>query len=145
VGCALNPNVTNIEAQVNRLERKIAAGAQFVMTQPIYDRHMAKTIHDMTNRFGVPVLVGVMPLLNARNTEFLANEVPGISIPHPVCERMRGKEGDEGRKEGLAIAREMAEAVLEHFPGIYLITPLARYDLTVELSKWVREQARAPR
>ena len=140
VGCALNPNVTNIEAQCERLERKIAAGAQFVMTQPIYDRHLAKTIHDMTNRFGVPVLVGVMPLLNARNTEFLANEVPGIAIPHPVRERMRGKEGAEGRKEGLAIAREMAEAVLEHFHGIYLITPLARYDLTVELSKWVREQ-----
>jgi homocysteine S-methyltransferase len=140
VGCGFNPNVTNIEVQSKRLERKIAAGAQFVMTQPIYDRRLAKTIHDVTGRFGVPVLVGIMPLLNARNTEFLANEVPGIAIPHPVRERMRGKEGDAGRKEGLAIAREMAEAVLEHFPGIYLITPLARYDLTVELSKWVREQ-----
>ena len=139
-GCAFDPNAANIEGQGKRLERKIAAGAQFVMTQPIYDRRLAKATYDVTRRFGVPVLVGVMPLLNARNTEFLANEVPGIAIPHPVRERMRGKEGEEGRKEGLAIAREMAEAVLEHFPGIYLITPLARYDLTVELSRWVREQ-----
>jgi homocysteine S-methyltransferase len=139
-GCAFDPNAANIEGQAKRLERKIAAGAQFVMTQPIYDRRLAKAIYDVTRRFGVPVLVGVMPLLNARNTEFLANEVPGITIPHPVRERMRGKEGEEGRKEGLAVAREMAESVLEHFPGIYLITPLARYDLTVELSKWVREQ-----
>ncbi len=145
VGCAFNPNVTNIEAQTKRLERKIAAGAQFVMTQPIYDRQLAKTVHDVASQFGVPVLVGVMPLLNARNAEFLANEVPGISIPHPVRDRMRGKEGDEGRKEGLAIAREMAEAVLELFPGIYLITPLARYDLTMDLSRWVRAQAHEKR
>jgi homocysteine S-methyltransferase len=142
VGCSFNPNVTNIEGQARRLERKVAAGAQFVMTQPIYDRHLAKATYDVTKRFGIPVLVGVMPLLNARNTEFLANEVPGIAIPDAVRERMRGKEGEAGKQEGLAVAREMAEAVLEHFKGIYFITPLTRYDFTVELSQWVRAQTR---
>jgi homocysteine S-methyltransferase len=142
IGCSFNPNVQNMDGQVKRLERKLAAGAQFVMTQPIYDPALAKATAVATKQFGVPVLVGVMPLLNSRNTQFLANEVPGIEIPQQIQDRMRGKEGDDGKQEGVAIAREMAESVLEHFQAIYLITPLARYDTTVELSQWVREKTK---
>ncbi len=81
-----------------------------------------------------------MPLLNSRNAEFLHNEVPGISIPEAIRERFRGKEGSAGNAEGLAIAQELCAAVLEHFRGLYLITPLLRYDLTVELARYVRSQ-----
>jgi homocysteine S-methyltransferase len=137
-GCSFNPNVKNIAIQVKRLERKVNAGAKFVMTQPIFDRALAKKTQEVAASFGIPILVGVMPLLNTRTTEFLHHEVPGIVIPDSIRERMRGKEGEEGAKEGLAIARELAGEILQHFKGIYLITPLVRYETTVELSSAIR-------
>jgi methionine synthase I (cobalamin-dependent)/5,10-methylenetetrahydrofolate reductase len=141
IGCAFNPNARNVDSQVRKLEDKVKAGAHFVMTQPIFDPALARLTREKTRHLAVPVLVGVMPLLNSRNTEFLHNEVPGIVIPDPLRERMRGKEGAVGNAEGLAIARELCDAVLEHFEGIYLITPLMRFDLTAELSRHVRAQA----
>ncbi|MSU64482.1 MAG: hypothetical protein EXS31_19190 [Pedosphaera sp.] len=145
IGCAFNPNSRNIDSQVRKLEDKLKAGAHFVMTQPIFDPALARVTFEKTRAFGVPILVGVMPLLNARNTEFLHNEVPGIVIPDSIRERMRGKEGPVGNSEGLAVARNLCDAVLEFFSGIYLITPLMRYDLTVELSRYVREKEAATR
>jgi 5,10-methylenetetrahydrofolate reductase len=127
---------------VRKLEDKVKAGAHFVMTQPIFDPALARITYEKTRHLGIPILVGVMPLLNARNTEFLHNEVPGISIPDAMRERMRGQEGAAGNETGLAMARELCDAVLEHFKGLYLITPLLRFDLTVELSRHVRQQER---
>lgn len=137
-GCSFNPNVKNLDVQVKRLERKVAAGAQFVMTQPIFDPVQARLTYEATKSFGIPILVGVCPLLNTRNTEFLHNEVPGIVIPDKVRERMRGKEGEIGQAEGLAVAKELASEVLAYFKGIYLITPLVRYETTVALSAAIR-------
>ena len=138
IGCAFNPNARNVDSQVRKLEDKVKAGAHFVMTQPIFDPALARLTYEKTRHLGIPVLVGVMPLLSGRNTEFLHNEVPGINIPDAVRNGMRGKEGPEGNAAGLAVARELCEAVLEFFRGVYLITPLLRYDLTVELSRHVR-------
>ncbi|MDX2227379.1 MAG: bifunctional homocysteine S-methyltransferase/methylenetetrahydrofolate reductase [Verrucomicrobiae bacterium] len=142
IGCALNPNAKNFDSQIKKLEQKIRAGAQFVMTQPVYDRAKIRETHERTKDLGIPVLVGVFPLINGRNAEFLHNEVPGIVIPDAIRERMRGKEEAAGAAEGLAIAREITEEVLALFKGIYLITPLLRYETTVELSQWVRAQER---
>jgi methionine synthase / methylenetetrahydrofolate reductase(NADPH) len=138
-GCSFNPNVKNLDVQVKRLERKVAAGAQFVMTQPIFDRALAKATYEATKAFGIPIFVGVAPLLNSRNAEFLHNEVPGIVIPDGIRERMRNKEGDEGFQEGFVIAKELAAEVLNYFKGIYLVTPLVRYEATVALSQAIRE------
>jgi methionine synthase / methylenetetrahydrofolate reductase(NADPH) len=137
-GCSFNPNAKNLDAQVSRLERKLAAGARFVMTQPVFDRHLVKTMYERTRDLGVPILTGVWPLLNGRNTEFLHNEVPGIIIPDPIRSRMAGKEGPEGRRIGAAIAKEVAESILDFFPGIYLITPFLAYDTTAELAQHIR-------
>jgi len=142
IGCAFNPNAKNVDSQVRKLEDKVKAGAHFVMTQPIFDPALARLTHEKTKHLGIPILVGVMPLLNTRNTEFLHNEVPGINIPDAMRELMRGKEGAEGNAVGLAIARDLCDEILALFPGIYLITPLLRFDLTVELSHHVRAQER---
>jgi homocysteine S-methyltransferase len=142
IGCAFNPNAKNIDSQVRKLEDKVKAGAHFVMTQPVFDPALVKLTREKTQHLGLPVLMGVMPLLNARNTEFLHHEVPGINIPDRIRERMRGQEGAAGNAAGLAIARELCEAVLAHFRGIYLITPLLRYDLTAELSRQVSARHR---
>jgi methionine synthase I (cobalamin-dependent)/5,10-methylenetetrahydrofolate reductase len=142
IGCAFNPNARNLDSQTRKLEDKLRAGAQFVMTQPIFDPALVKATFERTRGFGVPILLGVMPLLNQRNAEFLHNEVPGITIPDPIRERLRGKDGPDGHEEGLRIANELCEAILESFTGIYLITPWMRFDLTARLSRFIRDQAR---
>ncbi len=138
IGCTFNPNTKHLDIQIRRLVKKLEAGAQFIMSQPIFDPAQVKQVHDAVKGFGVPMLLGVMPLLNERNAEFLHNEVPGIQIPDGIRARMRGKEKEAGAREGVAIARELAVEVLTHFPGIYLITPMMRYDLTVALTQSIR-------
>jgi homocysteine S-methyltransferase len=143
IGCAFNPNARNLDSQTRKLEDKLKAGAQFVMTQPVFDPALVKATYQRTSHFRIPVLVGVMPLLNSRNAEFLHNEVPGISIPDGIRERLRSQEGTTANSEGLRIAQELCDAVLNCFHGIYLITPLMRFDLTVQLSQFVRQQEQA--
>ncbi len=139
-GCTFNPNARNIDAQLARLERKIAAGAQYIMTQPVFDPALVREMARRLKEFQVPCLMGVWPLLNGRQAEFLHNEVPGIVIPESVRDRMRGQEAVEGRKQGMAIAKEVASEILQHFPGIYLMTPFLVYETTVELTQFVRAQ-----
>ncbi|MFY8216028.1 MAG: methylenetetrahydrofolate reductase, partial [Chthoniobacterales bacterium] len=131
-------NARNLDAQVSRLERKVAAGAQYVMTQPVFDSALVAETARRTAHLGVPVLVGVWPLLNGRQAKFLHNEVPGIVIPDVIMDRMAGLEGLEGRKEGVEIGKEITRSVLDHFPGVYLITPFQAYETTAELAAFVR-------
>ena len=93
-----------------------------------------------TQDFGVPIFKGVWPLPSGRQADFLHNEVPGIVVPEQVRIQMAGSEGDEGRARGLAIAREITRAALERFPGVYLITPFLNFELTVELTQFVRNR-----
>jgi homocysteine S-methyltransferase len=137
-GCTFNPNSRNLDAQVQKLERKIKAGARYVMTQPVFETRLVEETARRTAHFGVPVFVGVWPLLNGRQALFLHNEVPGISIPGPIMSRMEGLEGAEGRKEGVSIAKEVTRSVLDHFPGVYFMTPFLAYQTTEELSAFVR-------
>jgi methionine synthase / methylenetetrahydrofolate reductase(NADPH) len=138
IGCTFNPNSKSMDSQINRLERKIAAGAQYVMTQPVFDTRLVEEMARRTAHLKVPIFTGVWPLLNGRQTEFLHNEVPGIVIPDNIRTAMEGLEGVEGRKKGVELAKDIAKAALDHFPGVYLITPFLAYDTTVELAAFVR-------
>lgn len=137
-GCTFNPNSRNLDAQVQKLERKVAAGARYVMTQPVFETRLVEETARRTAHLGIPVFTGVWPLLNGRQAKFLHNEVPGISIPDAIMARMEGLEGDAGRKEGVAVAKEVTRAVLDHFPGVYFMTPFLAYQTTEELSAFVR-------
>ncbi len=137
-GCTFNPNGRNLDAQISRLQRKIDAGASYVMTQPVFNPDLVAETARRIKPLGIPVFIGVWPLLNGRQTEFLHNEVPGIVIPDAIRARMAGLEGEEAKAEGLAIAKEICDVVLDTFPGIYLITPFLNYELTVELTRYVR-------
>jgi homocysteine S-methyltransferase len=140
IGCTFNPNAKYLDAQIARLERKLAAGAQYVMTQPVFDPALVAAVAERTKGFGVPVFIGVWPLLNGRQAEFLHNEVPGILIPDAVRAKMAGLEGLEGRAMGVALAKEVCRAVLDNFPGVYLITPFLNYELTAELADFTRNR-----
>jgi len=133
VGVAFNPNVDRIETQVSRLRKKVQLGADFVMTQPIFDWRKARVVYDATREFNLPVFVGIMPLVSGRNADFLHNEVPGIEIPLKVRERMYRFDGERARREGVTIASEILESTLDYFNGIYLVTPFVRYEMSLDL------------
>ncbi|OBZ17895.1 MULTISPECIES: bifunctional homocysteine S-methyltransferase/methylenetetrahydrofolate reductase [Bacillales] len=137
VGAAFNPNVKHLDKAVQRLERKIASGADYIMTQPVYDPGLIERIAEATKHLTVPVFIGIMPLASGRNAEYLHNEVPGIQLSDEVRQRMSGLEGEAGRAEGVQIAKELLDAALPHFKGIYLITPFMFYDMGVQLTEYV--------
>ncbi|UOF92957.1 bifunctional homocysteine S-methyltransferase/methylenetetrahydrofolate reductase [Fodinisporobacter ferrooxydans] len=137
VATAFNPNVRFLDKAVKRLERKITSGAQYVMTQPVYDPQVIKQIYELTSHLDVPIFIGIMPLLSSRNAEFLHNEVPGIQLSEDILQRMAKYEGEDARKQGVEIAIELLDTAMQYFKGIYLMTPLLRYDMTVELTRYV--------
>lgn len=138
IGCAFNPNARSLDAELRRLEKKIQAGAHFVQTQPVYTPEAIQTLYEKTAQFGVPVFVGILPLVSYRNAEFLHNEVPGIAVPDSVRERFRVAPPEEGLNVGFEMARELIDEALVHAPGLYLITPFAKYELMAKLVSYAR-------
>lgn len=141
VGAAFNPNVKYLEKAVERLYRKVEAGADYIMTQPVYDPALIERMAELTRDIPIPIFVGIMPLASERNAEYLHNEVPGIQLSNEVRARMKGLEGEAGRKEGVEIGKELLETAMKHFNGIYLITPFMFYQMTAELTSHVWEKA----
>jgi homocysteine S-methyltransferase len=128
------PASLNYAREIARLYEKKAAGAELVMTQPVYDARALERFLDDCAPLGLPVLVGLLPLASYRNAEFLHNEVPGMQVPDAVRERMRkAGSGAAARKEGVAIAREMLAAVRGRVAGAYVMPPLERYELALEV------------
>ena len=128
------PAALNYGRELERLRQKKASGAEIVMTQPVYDPQVLLRFLDDCAPLGLPVLVGLLPLASHRNAEFLHNEVPGMQVPEAVRERMRrAGTGADARKEGVAIAREMLGAVRHRVAGAYIMPPLERYDLALEV------------
>jgi methionine synthase / methylenetetrahydrofolate reductase(NADPH) len=128
------PGAADLDKEIRRLELKRAAGADFVMTQPVFQPDLLDKVLDRIAHLGMPVLVGVLPLVSHKNAEFLHNEVPGMQIPEPIRERMRkAAPGAESRKEGVRIAREMLFGVRDRVQGAYLMPPLGKYELALEV------------
>jgi homocysteine S-methyltransferase len=130
----LEPGAADLDKEIQRLERKKAAGAELVMTQPIFQTRLLGDVLGRIAHLELPVMVGVLPLVSYKNAEFLHNEVPGMQIPEEIRERMRKTPGGEAaRKEGVKIAREMLFAVRDRVQGAYLMPPLGRYELALEV------------
>lgn len=139
VGAAFNPNVRNLDKAVQRLEKKIASGADYVMTQPVYDPDLIVQLKEATKHLDIPIFIGIMPLASGRNAEYLHNEVPGIQLSDEVRQRMAGLEGEEGRAMGVKIGKELLDVATKHFNGIYLMTPFMFYEMSVQLTEYVWE------
>jgi methionine synthase / methylenetetrahydrofolate reductase(NADPH) len=140
VAAAFNPNVRHIEKAVERLEKKIQYGADYIMTQPIFSREKIIEVKEATKHLNTPIFIGIMPLVSTNNAEFLHNEVPGIKLTDEIRTRMAAasQDSEQAVKEGMAIAKELIDTVIEHFNGVYLITPFNRYDLSVELANYIQ-------
>lgn len=147
VGCALNLLPQDPAAEIKNLKRKIKAGADFILTQPVYDSIIAREfLHTVKAAFDdllpIPVLTGVLPLYNHRHATFLHQEVPGIVIPDIIQERMV-RAGDDGPREGVKIAVEMIEELRELISGIYIMPAFSRYDYAAEIIEALRNHESA--
>jgi homocysteine S-methyltransferase len=139
IGCGADPSKPDLEKEVRRLEEKIRAGAEYVMTQPVYDPKTVETFLEMIRHLHVPVLIGILPLFSHKNAEFLHNEVPGMTIPEDIRERMRQAGSGEGAQaEGVRIAQEALLAVRDLVQGAYVMPPFNKVDLAVRVIEVLR-------
>lgn len=144
VGAAFNPNVRNLEAEVQRLAKKVQRGASFALTQAVFDPATMRLACAAVKELGIPVFAGVYPLLSSRNAEFLHNEFPGISICPTVRQRMAAAAPDRQKmmEEGIAIARELIDAFRKYADGLYLIAPLNRPRVPIQLLEYIHSKSR---
>lgn len=140
--CGAEPGALDYDREIRRLEQKKEAGAEFVMTQPVYDPALLERFLDDTAHLDLPVLVGLLPLASYRNAEFLHNEVPGMQIPEDIRARMRevGK-GPVARAEGVKIAQECLMGVVDRVVGAYIMPPFGRYTAALEILECVGYEA----
>ena len=134
VGVAANQGAVDMEREVRRFGYKVEAGADFAVTQPVFDPRALERFLERVSAWKVPVVAGIWPLLNLRNAEFLANEVPGVIVPVEVVERMRAAEAsgpDAALDEGIAIACQMIDAVRGIVQGFHIGAPAARVDVAL--------------
>jgi methionine synthase / methylenetetrahydrofolate reductase(NADPH) len=141
VGCALNLNPADPEQEIKTLRRKLRAGADFILTQPIFEPRLAqaflKTYEKQHGELGIPLLVGFLPLVTPRHAAFLHNEVPGISIPDELMHRME-RSGENSPREGIKIAIELIEQTRAFAQGVYLMPAFNRFDYVAEIIEAVR-------
>ncbi len=139
IGVAFSFRPSNPDLQLRRLEKKAALGAHFVMTQPIFDAATIEKMMEMTSHLNLLILPGLFPLISARNAEFLHNELPGITIPKEIRKRLRRYEKvEDQRKEGIDIVRNLIEQTASFVDGLYLISPLNKWEVPVTLLSDIR-------
>jgi homocysteine S-methyltransferase len=135
------PAAHDRERELRRLEEKKLAGAEIVMTQPVYDPRTLERFLDDCAPLGLPVMVGILPLASHRNAEFLHNEVPGMSIPAEYRERMaKVGGGPAARAEGIRIAQEALAAVKQRVAGAYVMPPFNRVDSALSVLEVARDR-----
>jgi homocysteine S-methyltransferase len=132
IGAALNPAAEDVDREIERFHRKIAAGARWIQTQPIYDLALLDRFLARAGGSPVPVLVGVLPLHSFRHAEFLHNEVPGITIPDVVRARLR-EAGDRALRAGIELARSLVHGVRGRYAGAYLMPSFGRFEVVAEV------------
>jgi homocysteine S-methyltransferase len=142
VSAALNVNAPDLDKQIGVLRKKIEAGVDYVITQPIYDGGLIERFLEryavLHGPLEVPVLVGLLPLNSLKNAVFLHNEVPGITVPDPIMARMDRAAGNSA-EEGARIARELADHLRPLLGGVYLLPQFRRYDLIADIVEHLRE------
>ncbi|MCC6442672.1 MAG: bifunctional homocysteine S-methyltransferase/methylenetetrahydrofolate reductase [Armatimonadetes bacterium] len=132
IGCAANPAHENLGWELERFQRKVAAGAHFVMTQPLYEIETLDRFLEKVSDFDLPILLGILPLQSYRQAEFLHNEVPGIEIPKWARDRMRDA-GESAQRAGIEMAQELLLEARDKVAGVYLMPSFGRYEVVAEV------------
>ncbi|MGE5481204.1 MAG: bifunctional homocysteine S-methyltransferase/methylenetetrahydrofolate reductase [Chloroflexota bacterium] len=137
VGVGANPTALNIEEELRRLYWKVEAGAEYIITQPVFDYRKFESFAEKAGRHKLPVIAGLWPLSSIRNAEFLNNEIPGCDVPGEILSRLRKYEDskEDSLKEGIDIARELMERIKPMIAGVQISAPFGRIATVTELLK----------
>ncbi len=134
IGVGADPGALNLDEEMRRFEWKVQAGAEYVITQPVFDLDLLEQFLRRIEHVKIPVICGIWPLSSFRNAEFMVNELR-VRVPAGFMERMRMADTPEkARQEGVEIAREMVQRVRPMVQGVQLSAPFGRYELAIEVA-----------
>jgi len=136
IGVGANPGAPNLDYEISRFEWKVDAGAEFAITQPVFDVRLLENFLQRISHCRIPILAGLWPLASLRNAEFMHNEVPGSRIPEEVMGRMRRAQDigpERARQEGVAIAKEVLKDIKGMVQGVQISPPLGRFELALQV------------
>jgi homocysteine S-methyltransferase len=134
-GAGFNPGAIDLKLELERLFKKIEAGAEYILTQPMFYADKLLDALELAEEIKVPIFVGILPLVSFRNAEFFHNEVPGMDVPSEIRKRMRvasDKGKDFAVAEGISIAQEALQSSLDYVQGAYIMPPFGRVELAIE-------------
>ena len=138
IGVGVNTGATDFEEELRKFERKVEAGAEYCLTQPVYEPRYLERFLDAVKGNKIPVLVGILPLVSSRNAEFLHNEVPGMAVPGDVRDRLaKASTKDKAQQVGVDIARDALRAARDLVDGAYVIPPFNRFELAVRVIRGI--------
>jgi homocysteine S-methyltransferase len=138
IGVGVNPGAPERDYELNRFHWKVEAGAEYAITQPVFEPEQLLSFIEETKKRGiwVPIVAGIWPLVSARNAEFMANEVPGVIVPKEIVSRMQRaneRSKEHALHEGIAIAREMFERVRPYVQGLQVSAPFGRVPFALQV------------
>jgi len=136
IGVGLNPGAIDPELEIRRFEWKVEAGAEYAITQPVFDPQILLEFLPKIKHVNIPVIAGIWPLVSLRNAEFMNNEVPGASVPEKYMERMRQAQAvskEEARAEGLRIAQEAVAESREYVKGFQVSAPFGKVEYSMQV------------
>jgi homocysteine S-methyltransferase len=139
IGVAANPTSDDINLEIERLHQKIEAGGQYIMTQPLYDLDTLQKFLDKLKGIDVPVILGVLPLVSYKHAQFLHNEVPGITVPKNIREKMN-EAGENSAMVGAQLAAEFIEETRSLVKGVYLMPSFGRFESSIDIIKSVKRK-----
>ncbi len=140
IGVGANPGALNMEEEMRRFAWKVEAGAEYVVTQPVFDVNLLEAFLRRTEQYKLPIIAGIWPLTSFRNAEFMVNELR-VPVPEPYMERMRRADSAEkARAEGILIAQEMASRARLTVQGVQLSAPFGRYDMAIQVAEALGER-----
>ncbi|HVE56313.1 MAG TPA: bifunctional homocysteine S-methyltransferase/methylenetetrahydrofolate reductase [Pyrinomonadaceae bacterium] len=142
IGVGVNPGAVNLDEEIKRFEWKVEAGAEYAITQPVFDTEQLRKFLDKVSHVRIPIIAGIWPLVSFRNAEFLHNEVPGVNVTADILERMRiasDKGKEEAREEGIAIARESLLEVRDIIQGVQVSAPFGNVKYALQVFEALEE------
>jgi homocysteine S-methyltransferase len=147
IGVGVNPGAVNLEEEIRRFEWKVEAGAEYAITQPVFDTEQLRSFLKKISHVKIPIVAGIWPLVSFRNAEFLHNEVPGVNVTPEILERMRvasDKGKEEAREEGIAIARESLLEVRDIIAGVQVSAPFGNVKYALQVFEVLDSASRSP-
>ena len=140
LGVGANPGAVNMDEEIHRFERKVAGGAEYVVTQPVFDLKLLEVFLKRIEHVRIPVICGIWPLTSYRNAEFMVNELR-VPVPDHYMQRMlKADDAEKARAEGVEIARDMVRQVRPMVDGVQLSAPFGRYQMAIDVAEAIGDR-----